>query len=276
VNVSIIGYGWLGESVAETLIEKGHRVSASTTSKDKAQTIIDAGVIPYEFALPLSDNGSDFAPLFECDVLLVMIPPQFRAGKRDYPEKIEKIVELSKKSGVKSIILVSTTAVYERLEGTITEDCTIDATVEKVALLHRAELSILDYSSDSKVVRAAGLIDEKRHPGRFFSNGRVLKQPAEPVNLVHKVDISNIICRLVEKETKSQVFNVASKTHVTKEAFYTIASRVYNDQSINIENSGATPSNRIISSERVRFELNYHFEHDDLIDWLKRGINEAK
>jgi len=270
MNVSIIGYGWLGERVAQLLLERGHRVLASTTSEDKIKKIVDAGVIPQIFTLPVSNNENDFSQLFQCDVLLVMITPQFRSGKRDYPDNISQIVEFSKKFGVNSIVLVSTTAVYEGLKGTVTENATVDTSDEKVALLTKAEQSILNYSAQSKIVRAAGLIDEQRHPGRFFSSGRVLKQPAEPVNLVHKTDIAKIICLLVEKETESQVFNVASQTHLTKEEFYTFASRAYNNQSINVEKSDITPSNRIISSERVRFELNYVFEHDDLIDWLTK------
>lgn len=275
MKISIVGYGWLGESVAQLLIEQGHQVVASTTSVDKTKMMESAGVVAEVIEFPLPGCNNQNYALFQAQLLIIMIPPKLRAGKSDYPEKVAQIIQLATAGDVRDIILISTSAVYAGLEGVVNEEDSIVETDEKVKLIAQAERLVLNFSAQSKVIRAAGLIDKQRHPGRFFINGRILKQPQEPVNLVHKTDISNIVALLSVATTESKIFNVASNTHVSKEIFYSLATTCYNNETINIEASHEHIANRIITSEKVRTELNYQFVYDDLVEWLKRGTNEA-
>ena len=116
MKISILGCGWLGFSLAQSLEKQGHKVKGSTTRLEKLSELRQAGIEPLWLQLTPEPKGIGWDYLLDCDVLIVNIPPRLeRAGIEFHPAQIRNLVNLIKDSSVQQVIYVSSTSVYPDL-----------------------------------------------------------------------------------------------------------------------------------------------------------------
>jgi len=281
-SVGIIGCGWLGTALAKRLLAKHYKVLTTTAHDSSAGKLNDQGINADKLVLPSPLTSEQFAQsrVFSQSQLVICLPPRLKLGQSDYPEKIKQIVAAAQLSGVKHIIMISSTAIYNGLSGKISEQHSLDFNADKVRVMYDAEQELLKFSGQANIIRLSGLIGPERHPGRFLSAKKTFSNPDGVVNLIHQQDAVGIIEALLlrsnEPKLNKAIYNGVSDTHVTRECFYQQAAKSLNlpapqfIKAINsIEGEGAAMSKKILGN-KMQNELGYRFIYNDLVTWLSR------
>jgi len=224
MNISILGCGWYGLALAKVLINAGHNVKGSTTSPQKTEALATNGIDPYVVNFGAGEETYD-AAFFNCDVLLIAIPPKSRSGEgAAYIPKIQGIIGAAKKAGVKQVILISSTAVYADLNHEVIENTNPQPNTDAGKILLQAEeLFNNEHSFKTTIIRFAGLIGPGRDPGRFFAGKKDIPNGEAPVNLIHLDDCIGLSMAILDKQAFGYLFNGCSPDHPTRSAFYTQA-----------------------------------------------------
>ena len=174
MNVGIIGCGWLGRPLADSLSHT-HNVTC------------------YKRETPASD------PFWNNTLFIIAINT-----KDNYLQTIKTINTYADKDA--SIILCSSTSVYKEFNCVVNEDTHITTkTLQK-----EVEEYLLSYRARSTILRLGGLMGDDRVAGRWkkvstFSDG--------PVNYIHKDDVIAIISKLIEQENSQEIFNLVAPQH---------------------------------------------------------------
>lgn len=285
LSVGIIGAGWLGKALAERLQNSDINVKTTTRSQARFNALQSSNIAVEMLDLPFVNASVALHDLavFKQDVLVICIPPQLKKGRVDYPEKIKQLVESAKHNAMHKVILVSTTAIYNGLEGDIDENVTLDYQANKVALLAEGEEHLQKFTGLHYTLRLAGLIGETRHPGLFFKGNRTLSEPDVCVNLIHQADVVGLMMGLITQNIPSGIYNGVCRTHMSKGEFYKLASQslecnTTNDlehTKLNTEQSHEKKhfelQGKKIIGENIRQKLTYTFMYDDLLSWLKES-----
>lgn len=309
-SVGIIGCGWLGTALAKALIAQQVNVFATTNSVNSSDLLIEQGITAQPLALPITESravalpeiDSEMAaqlachPVFQQQQLVIAIPPQLKQGKSDYPEKIKQLVQAAEKSDVVThIILITSSAIYNGLQGEVFEKSRLNFNAPKVQIMHDAEQAAMHFNQEVTILRLAGLVGPKRHPGRFLSSstGKSITDAQAPVNLIHQADAVGLLL-LTLKRTKQvkqakqanqtmqaiqakhgkvhEVFNGVSGTHVTKKVYYQHAAKALNltaPQFIENQISNQKLSqSKVVNGDKARKTFQYEFVYDDLLAWL--------
>jgi nucleoside-diphosphate-sugar epimerase len=266
-SIGIVGCGWLGKALALELIEKQYSVIVTTQSTGKKIKLEQQGITTELLSLPIGDIGHKFA-VFDQDCLVIAITPQLRQGRVDYPEKIEQLIHMAEHGNVKQVVMISSTAIYQGLEGNINEDAELKLTIDKVRLLNEAEQAALTFSRTKSILRLAGLVGEDRHPGKFLQGDRQIPEPKIPVNLIHQRDVINLIKNIVNDDHFSGIYNGVSNTNTTKEYYYKAAARALNLTAPNFVNEPSSGVGKRVIGNKIREKLSYEFYYDDLIKWV--------
>jgi nucleoside-diphosphate-sugar epimerase len=112
------------------------------------------------------------------------------------------------------------------------------------------------------ILRFSGLIDKRRHPGRFFRNGRRVPQADAPVNLIHLDDCLGIIDAILQQQAWGETFNGCADTHPSKREFY--ARKLMGLPAPEFDTETEVKY-KIISNQKIKTKLNYTFQHPDLM-----------
>lgn len=225
-TVSILGCGWFGLSLAESLIRKGFHVKGSSTREEKMDVLRGQGIEPYLVRFD-EHTGTGFTPFFECDVLVICIPPNRKSGEAPiYPEKIGKIKEALLNARVSKVVFVSSTGVYPDNNMEVDESIVPQPDSESGRALLQAESIIRDTDEYCvSVVRFGGLIGPGRNPGRFFAGKSDVPNGLAPVNLIHQKDCVGVVEAIIDQDAFGHIFNVCSEEHPAKMDFYMEAAR---------------------------------------------------
>ena len=249
-NISILGSGWLGKSLAISLLEKGFTVKGSTTSEDKLDVLKLHSIEPY-----LVDIASfeEFDAFLKADILIVAITSKDIDGFKNLILQIEN-------SSIQKVIFISSTSVYGRLNKVMTEeDAVLNTPLSEIEGLFRANSLF-----ETTILRFAGLYGDERHPSNWFKNGRKIPQPNGFVNMIHKEDCIEIIHSIIDQNCWNETFNACSNHHPTRREFYTLAKLGANFE-VPIFEENEVYQWKIISSKKVQEFLNYTFIHDNLL-----------
>jgi nucleoside-diphosphate-sugar epimerase len=223
-NISILGCGWYGLALAKALVSDGLKVKGSTTSPGKMETVAANGIEPYLVNFATGTENYD-ARFFNCDILLIAIPPKIRSGGgADFINKIEKIINAIKRYGVKKVIFISSTGVYADLNNEVDENIDPQPNTEPGRILFAAEnLFRQEPSFKTTIIRFAGLIGPGRDPGRFFAGKKNIPNGNAPVNLIHLDDCIGLTKAIISQDAFGYLFNGCAPDHPVKSAFYTQA-----------------------------------------------------
>lgn len=267
MNISILGCGWLGLPLAKHLISNAHRVKGSTTTPQKLETLKAHDIQPYLVNLtPELQEPEEVQSFWDSDVLVLNIPP---GRKRDnvidfHTVQINAVIGAITDSPIKRVVFVSSTSVYPKHPGTVTEEDTIPGEAKRASgnALLQAESKLSESSPfDTTVIRFGGLIGYDRHPVKYLAGKKDLNRANAPVNLIHRDDCINIITHIIENNITGEFFNGVSDNHQTRKEYYTKAAKTAGMKPPEFRED-STDNYKIVSNERLKRILNYKFKNE--------------
>lgn len=274
-KIAILGCGWLGLPLAESLLSKGYEVKGSTTSESKLDLLKNAGISPFQIQLEehqIIGTIEDF--LKETNVLVIDIPPGLRkvilsSDEMSFVNKVKILIPFIEKSGIQKVIFVSSTSVYG--DGfpivEITEDTKPNPDTESGKQLVIAE-TLLQSNLHFKttVIRFGGLLGEDRHPVKFLAGRTNVENPDAPVNMIQREDCIGIIEEILKQAQSdnwewNQTFNAVAPQHPTRKAYYHKKAEIFNLPLPTFAEDSESKG-KIISSNKVETILGYSFQKE--------------
>ena len=282
-SVSIVGCGWLGKPLARVLTEQGHKVVATTQRAENISEITATGAKAELLAVPFAAGkiSPQHLTVFNQQCLIIAIPPQIKQGRTDYPDKVRQLINTAEKSNVEQVILISSTAVYGGLAGEVDEQTPLDYTAAKVAILAEAEQAALAFNGQAVVLRLAGLVGPKRHPGRFLAMNRKLADREVAINLIHLDDVIGLLLAIItgnknKHQTEPEItgiINGVNDIHLSKKDFYHQAAKALSMPIPSFSEQGVTMKNKVVLGDKAKQLLNYTMQKDDLVTWMKQAAH---
>lgn len=270
ITVSILGCGWLGLPLGRELIGSGYLVKGSTTSTEKLDKIRKEGITPYSIHLDSGLKAMDLS-FFECDVLIVTIPP--RNGRyesqlctvRDAVQDSirDSIRDTVLSHGTHKILFISSSAVYPNLNGVVTEEDADENSLTRagVSLVKMEKIFTENTAFDTTVIRFGGLIGPERHPGRFLAGKSALPGRNNPVNMIHLDDCIGVIQAVMARHSWNEIYNACAPVHPTREEFYSKAAQVLGMEPPAFSDQEA--GYKEVSVEKLLTHLKYQFRYSD-------------
>ena len=265
MNISILGCGWLGLPLAKRLISEGHIVKGSTTSREKLQSLSSAGISP--FVIQLFEEGiqGDITSfLKDVEVLIIDIPPGLRKDpKANFAGKIGRLESYIKKSGIKKVLFISSTSVFEDAEAmpVYTELDAANGTAENAKQIIAAEdLLIASEAFETSILRFGGLMGNGRNPVKYLSGKSGLKDPEGPVNLIHQEDCIGIIDAILQKQAWGETFHGVYPDHPTRREYYPKKAVEKGLASMEFV-EGKASKGKFIKSVKIEEVLEYQFKN---------------
>lgn len=230
-TIGILGCGWLGLPLAQSLIAEGYAVKGTTTRASKIPDLQAAGIQAFE--LVLTEDGvttSITAFLDELDVLIIAIPPGVRANPAaNFPKKLSHVLQLVNALSLEQLIFISSTSVFE---DTIdfphyNETHPGNATSNNGKQLLTAESLVRASHHTATIIRPAGLIGADRNPITMLAGKTGLKNPDAPVNLVHRDYLIILITQVLNGSLTAPILHAVSEPHSTRKDYYTAQARLH-------------------------------------------------
>lgn len=267
-HLSLLGCGWLGLPLAKALLANDFSVKGSTTSEEKLSGLTAEGIVPFLISLDsqsITGAVDDF--LFESQTLIINIPPQLRgknsdpstANEKIFVEKIKTLIPYIEKSTIENVLFVSSTSVYGKAEGTITEETIAKPDTESGKQLWEAEMLLQNNSSfKTTILRFGGLIGEDRNPVKFLAGKQNLENPEAPINFIHQEDCIGIILKIIASDSWNEIYNGVSPFHPTRERYYTQKATELSLPLPEFDHS-KTSTGKLILGDKVAESLGYSF-----------------
>ena len=122
MRISIVGCGWLGLPLAQTLIKAGQEVFGTKRSQEDADALAMHGITGICLNLDQPIPPSDAAQLFDTDVLVLNVPSGRKSiDKGAYTTNMQRLINYAKAGGCRHLLYISTTSVYGEHDDTVTE-----------------------------------------------------------------------------------------------------------------------------------------------------------
>ncbi|HBR12548.1 MAG TPA: hypothetical protein DD740_10225 [Chryseobacterium sp.] len=244
-NLGIIGFGWLGNHIAKRLSDR-YNIFATTTTPAKAQDLNTKG---YHATLVSFPNELDAeTPTWEAakdlDAIIISVPFSGIRGAQ-IPMNVKRQNLLNFLGDYKGqLFLLSSTGVYPETEQDYTE-------ADKPSQEVESESFILERFPQTNILRLAGLMGDQR----LLKNYNI-SNLNQPVNHIHYADICNVVEKMLNNHSQSQVYNLTAPLHPSKEA-------VINTQKDLPYSGEEFPKGRTISTEKLISELGYEYQYPD-------------
>lgn len=268
--ISILGCGWLGLPLGSFLAKNGMLVKGSVTTAEKFSALQAAGIEPFQLLLSPELSGTNTDDFFQCDVLVVNIPPQRREDIIEYhPAQIKALIENILKGNVKKVLFISSTSVYPDVNREVFEHEDLTPAKGSGKALRIVEDMLTQQEEfATTIVRFGGLVGYDRLPGRFLASKKDVPNADAPVNIIHQDDCIEIIYQIIKKEIWGEVFNACTDKHPLRKDYYTQAALQIGLEAPVFTDKGAT-NFKIINSDKLKQRLNYSFKYPDPIEMLK-------
>jgi nucleoside-diphosphate-sugar epimerase len=227
-KLAILGCGWLGQHLIQSLQDKNIEIWASAQSDSGYHSLLKLPIHALKINIPQS-NPHDLKFFFYSDCLLISI-----AWKKIDLEQTKVLYEwfASIKNLPKKVIFCSSTSVYPS-QGICKEDTPLVSNLQNAHLIVLEEMLTELFQQRLIIFRLAGLMGENRHPGNFLSGKTVKVSENEEINLVHLYDVMAFIQAAIACPTKHGIYNLCGDEHFQKAIFYRKASeKIYKEAPI--------------------------------------------
>lgn len=250
----IIGLGWLGMPLAETLIRRSFFVAGSVSSTEKLEYLKNIQASSADNSLkslrftcfnlyeqnnvalkqeePLSEILGD--SLKDASVI-VNIPPGRRNFNRSlYVDKMIHLFEDLFTGGALQLIFISTTSVFNGHNTIINNQSPLAPTTESGYAHQTLEQFLFTHYPDlSCVIRPSGLVGPNhpistkktdshyRHPIFSMSKKTDISRGLDPINLIHRDDLNECIHACIDQNKTNAAYNLAAALHPTRYEYYT-------------------------------------------------------
>jgi nucleoside-diphosphate-sugar epimerase len=265
-QISILGCGWLGLPLAKALLENGFSIKGSTTSNEKLSLLKNSGIQPYLIALSENETIGNLSDFIENSKILIFdVPPKLRGSSTEnFVSKIKNVIPFIEKSTVENVLFISSTSVYGEDNLIVTEETELNPDTESGKQLVQAE-QLLQNNQNFKttVLRFGGLIGEDRHPIKFLAGRTNIENPNAPINLIHQDDCIGIIQKIIELNSRDQVFNAVTPFHPSRKEYYTQKAVDLNLKLPEFNSENLTFGKTILSA-KIENVLGYTFKKPNL------------
>lgn len=259
-HISILGLGWLGLPLALQLQKSGYAINGTTSSLDKLKTLSKYSFQTCRIKIEADKILGDWESFtYKSDVLIINFPPK-RIDNIEtiHPLQIQQIIQQTPKTT--KVIFVSSTSVYQNTNELINE--AVNCVPEKASgtALIKAEQLLKDHFGDNlTILRLAGLIGAKRHPGKFLANKKQLKNPNVPVNLIHQKDCIGLIKAILVQDCFGEIINGCADVHPKRKDFYKNAAIQLNLPAPIFETATAEQF-KIVGNSKSKSLLNFEYQ----------------
>lgn len=264
-EVAILGCGWLGFPLAESLLSRKFKVSGSTTTPDKIKSLAHAGIEPFHIEFNPTFKGAEPEKFFNKEILIINIPPSLRKNPEGHHlAQIEELNQLILKHSVKKVIFISSTSVYPEINSTINEDYKFS---EPYPELLKAENKLKNNKKiDLTIIRCGGLMGYDRIPAKYFAGKKNIPEGDRPVNYIHRDDVIEVIYRIISNNFWGEIFNLVAPAHPTKKEICEKTALDFNFimPEFNDQKSSAF---KIVEVKKIIDRLNYKFIFPDPLNF---------
>jgi len=268
-RIALLGTGYIGKPLVESLKAKGFSVRVSTTSSEKVRDL--EKFTDEVFTLRGEDYEKVKRFLDGCDILIITVAPKDRSTyESTYLETAKTIADV--KPIPRQIIYTSSTSVYGDHNGDWVDEgsAPIPDTPSGKILLDTETIYLSRFPKETGVciLRLGGILG----PGREiisrikrFEGKKIPGNGMNYTNLIHRDDVISAIEWSIEKNLTG-VYNLVNDNHITRKELYSqLASRhqlpeVLWDETQKSPHAG----NKRVSNARIK-STGFKFSHVDLI-----------
>lgn len=268
-RIAIIGAGWLGKPLARELLAQDYLITVSCSHKQKSDCLTTQGVPAIAATLSDSPLGDWHSLLSNKDIAICLLP----AGHGNHVDtplavQIQQLLQLLKQYDVNKLIFISSTSIYQKIDGAVTETTTLNPN----SMLYAAESLIQQQTDiDYSIIRFAGLINADRNPARSLSkkssNGHIFDAGDSPVNLIHQRDAISVIQQVIEQQCWGTIFNACCDFHPSRQVFYQQVAQQLGIVIPTFTGDNSKP-HCIISNDKLKRQLNYQFKYQSATDLI--------
>lgn len=261
MQISILGCGWLGLPLAQSLIDKGFSVNGSTTSSSKMEQLKAVGIKPFLISLTADGINGDIENfLRQSEILIIDIPPKLRGeNSESFTDKIKILIPYIEAANITKAMFASSTAVYADDNTIVTEETPAKPETESGKQLLEAEGLLANANFKTTVLRFGGLVGEDRQPVKYLAGKENLENPDGPVNLIHQKDCIGIMLKVIETNSWGEIFNAVSPYHPTREEHYTKRALAFGLPAPKFSHEKAS-NGKTVSSQKSAEVLGYRIE----------------
>ncbi|WP_185967760.1 uroporphyrinogen-III C-methyltransferase [Formosa sediminum] len=259
-HIAVLGLGWLGLPLALQLQKKGFTISGSTSNLDNLKPLSKYSFPVNRIKIEADKIVGDWeAFINETSTLIINFPPKrINNIETIHPLQIAQIIKHTPKTT--KVVFVSSTSVYQNTNARIDETVTCMPQKASGIGLIKAEQLLKEYfGSNVTILRLAGLIGPKRHPGRFLANKKQLKNPNVPVNLIHQKDAVGLITAILEQDCFGEIINGCADVHPKRKDFYKNAAMQLNLEAPVFETS-TEERFKIVDNLKSKTILNFEYQ----------------
>lgn len=262
-TIGILGCGWLGTPLAESLLANGNHVRGSTTREEKVNKLsqkgIEAGV------LKLGEQGFEGNPvefLGGLDCLVVNIPPGLRKDPNaNFTARIRFLETCLQQAAIPHLVFVSSTSVYGASQESATEtDPPLPDSQTGHQLLEAEKILLGNTVRSTQILRPGGLLGPDRHPVFSLSGKNLPSDGNERVNLVRRQDLLNILGLLIASPTLDGIYNAVFPEHPSKHEYYTREANHFQIPPPVYSTGPTDPKGKKVGSSALK-ALGYSFGH---------------
>ncbi len=229
-KIAIIGCGYVGAALGQTLVDGGHDVVGTTTSPDRAAELAAMGI---SHRVAIADDRPGMAELLaDRDAVYITLAAgrRGRSYREVYLAAAESLAAALPTTAVRRVIYTSSTSVYGQRSGEwVDESSPANPTSENGEVLLAAERALLGTGGEASgpgrpavsVVRLSGIYGPGRDPADFVarSAGATRTDGDAWLNLVHLDDIVTALHHLLDTDHHG-VLCLSDDQPMRRRAFY--------------------------------------------------------
>ncbi|MGE4800601.1 SDR family oxidoreductase [Yersinia hibernica] len=266
-KVAIIGLGWLGMPLAQSLVRRGVQVVGSKTTSDGVEAARMSGINCYQLQLTpeLICDPDDLTQLMTVDALVITLPASRTTdGGAQYFQAVQMVVDSALAFGVPRIMFTSSTSVYGETRGRIKENSPLQPVTTAGKTLAELEQWLHKLPNTSvDILRLSGLVGTDRHPGRFLAGKTNVKGGSLGVNLVHQEDVISAIELLLNLPRGGHIYNLCAPGHPRKRDFYPECARALQLTPPEFAPEDIEEAPREIDGSKICSELGFEYQYPD-------------
>jgi nucleoside-diphosphate-sugar epimerase len=273
MRVAVIGGGYIGSAVARLWHQKGDRVTVTTTSASKKDTL---QAIASEVVVLTGDDLGDLKKLVaNQEVVLLSVGAKQRTPEtyhQAYLETANNVVRAIRETGnIQQLIYTSSYGILGKQKNIIVDETAIpNPNTEYGEILAKTEQVLLSVSpSELKtcILRLSGIYGDGRELIKIFRNMAGTTRPGKGEDYTNWVHLDDIVGGIdfAKQQQLAGIYNLASDRVLTTKEFFEKLFEAHNLPNVIWDES--QPSTRSysmkLSSEKIK-KAGYRFIHPEI------------
>ncbi len=270
MQIAVVGCGWLGLPLAISLQKSGHSIVATRRSKAGCSQLRSLGSTCVQFELGATLTQEKFAPIFNCDLLVLNIPVDRKtASAEEFSTNMDDFLRHAVDSNIKQVIFVSTSSVYGDLNAVVSEKSPTTPNTQSGKINLTVEQLVQRYfAAQASILRPAGLVGKDRHPVHYLAGKTELAAPNKVVNLVHQHDVIQSIECIIKNGIWGHTLVLSASEHPTRQDYYTWAAEQLSIAAPSFVEEPGQPSGKLIDASASLDILGIHLKYASPYDML--------